>query len=124
MDDLSAAISGFLSKPGAMDQVKAMAQSLGLGDIELPQRVSTPAQEPSVPVSAPASAQEPGLDLDPAKLQALLGALNSTSSDPSARLLEALGPLLRDGKREKLDRAVRALRLMGAARAVTKTIDL
>lgn len=117
MDDLSTAINDFLSKPGAMDQVKAMAQSLGLGDLNLPDTAHAPAQEsPSV--------QEPGLDIDPAKLQGLMQALGSTSSDPSARLLEALGPLLQEGKREKLDRAVRALRLMGAARAVSKTIDL
>lgn len=119
MDDLSAAISGFLSKPGAMDQVKAMAQSLGLGELELPE----PSQE-SVPAPEKPPAQETGLDLDPAKLQVLLKALGSTSSDPSTQLLEALGPLLREGKRDKLDRAVRALRLMGAARAVSKTIDL
>ena len=117
MDDLSTAISGFLSKPGAMDQVKAMAQSLGLGELNLPETVQ---ESPSLPEESPA--QETGLD--PAKLQVLLSTLGSTASDPSAKLLEALGPLLQEGKREKLDRAVRALRLMGAARAVTKTIDL
>lgn len=124
MDDLSAAINGFLSQPGAMDQIKSMAQSLGLGDLELPG--SGPAQDsreaPAVQASAPA--QDAGPLLDPKKLQVLMKAMGDSSSDPSAKLLEALGPLLQENKREKLDRAVRALRLMGAARAVTKTIDL
>ena len=125
MDDLNSAINGFLSQPGAMDQIKAMAQSLGLGDLDLPGSGPAPAassEAPAVQTSAPAQDTEPLID--PKKLQLLMKAMGDSSSDPSARLLEALAPLLQENKREKLDRAVRALKLMGAARAVTKTIDL
>lgn len=125
MDDLSSAINGFLSQPGAMDQIKAMAQSLGLGDLDLPGSGPAPApssEAPAVQTSAPVQDTEPLID--PKKLQLLMKAMGDSSSDPSARLLEALAPLLQENKREKLDRAVRALKLMGAARAVTKTIDL
>lgn len=125
MDDLSSAINGFLSQPGAMDQIKSMAQSLGLGDLDLPgsgQDQAKPAEAPAALASSPAQASTPLLD--PEKLQVLMRAMGDSSSDPSAKLLEALEPLLQENKREKLDRAVRALRLMGAARAVTKTIDL
>ena len=125
MDDLSSAINGFLSQPGAMDQIKAMAQSLGLGDLDLPGSGPAPvasSEAPAVQTSAPAQDTEP--PIDPKKLQLLMKAMGDSSSDPSARLLEALAPLLQENKREKLDRAVRALKLMGAARAVTKTIDL
>ena len=125
MDDLSSAINGFLSQPGAMDQIKAMAQSLGLGELDLP----SAGQDQAKPATAPAalalsSAQDTKPLLDPEKLQVLMKAMGDSSSDPSAKLLEALAPLLQENKRDKLDRAVRALRLMGAARAVTKTIDL
>lgn len=122
MDDLSSAVSGFLSQPGAMDQIRAMAQSLGLGELELPGSGPDPANTPEAPASAPPGEQQPLMD--PKKLQVLMKAMGDSSSDPSAKLLEALAPLLQENKREKLDRAVRALRLMGAARAVTKTIDL
>lgn len=124
MDDLSSAINGFLSQPGAMDQIKAMAQSLGLGDLDLPGSGPDPAatNAPEASASAPPREQQPLMD--PKKLQVLMKAMGDSSSDPSAKLLEALAPLLQENKREKLDRAVRALRLMGAARAVTKTIDL
>ena len=54
----------------------------------------------------------------------LLGALRDGGASQSAALLEALRPLLRLEKQEKLDRAIRAVRLMGAARTVSKTIEL
>lgn len=113
MDDLGAAISGFLEQPGAMEQLEAMAKQLGLG--------------PQGADGAPEQAQQtlgiPGLSME--KLGPILETLQK-SGQPTAQtaLLEALGPLLGEGARDKLDRAKRAMGLMYAVRAVAGTIEL
>lgn len=116
MEDLSAAISSFLSQPGAMEQVEAMAKQLGLG---------------SGASETEADAQQPGSlgglmdEISPEKLQGILSAVQSGgSSCQSTSFLEALQPLLKEEKQEKLNRAIRAIRLMHTARAVSKTIEL
>lgn len=96
MDDLSAALSGFLSQPDAMEQLTAAAKQLGLGSQPQP---------------------------DQAKAAALLSALREEPQETAA-LLEALKPLLRPEKREKLDRAARALQLMHTAKRLSQTIEL
>ncbi len=107
MDDLSAAISGFLSKPGAMEQLESMAKQLGLGG-ETPQ-TDEPVQDA----------------ISPEKLQQVLKAVNDGAKpDQTTVFLEALRPLLHPEKQEKLDRAIRAIRLMRTARTVTQTIEL
>lgn len=115
MEDLSAAISSFLSQPGAMEQVEAMAKQLGLG---------------SGASETEADAQPGSLgglmdEISPEKLQGILSAVQSGgSSCQSTSFLEALQPLLKEEKQEKLNRAIRAIRLMHTARAVSKTIEL
>lgn len=109
MDDLGAAISGFLSQPGAMEQLEAAAKQLGLGPAgggEPPPREDTE-------------------QLSPEKLQKLMQAVSAGSQpDQATALLDALRPMLRPEKQGKLDRAIRALRLMRTARTVTETIEL
>lgn len=128
MDDLGAAIQGFLAQPGAMEQVEAMAKQLGLGAPG-----AETAAEPEAEASVPASAGMPELqkvlgglgEIPPEALGTLMRALQEGgTSSQSAALLEALRPLLRQEKQEKLDRAIRAVRLMHTAKTVSKTIEL
>ena len=122
MDDLGTAIQSFLSQPGAMEQVEAMAKQLGLGN---PEPEASSEETASTAQMEPLEAITSGLGgLSPESLGKLLGALRDGGASQSAALLEALRPLLRLEKQEKLDRAIRAVRLMGAARTVSKTIEL
>ncbi len=119
MDDLSAAISGFLSKPGAMEQLETVAKQLGL---------STGTDEGEKTTDT-ASVQESNLGMidgiSPEKLQKIMQAVQDGGRpDRNTALLEALRPLLHSEKQEKMDRAIRAIRLMHMARSVSKTIEL
>lgn len=106
MDDFGAAVSSFLSQPGAMDQMKEMAEKLGLGPSqgereELPEGIS------------------------PEMMTRLMGALSEASKpDQDTAFLEALRPLLRTENRGKIDRAIKALRLMRAAKTVSSAVEL
>ena len=110
MDDLSAAISGFLEQPGAMEQLEAVAKQLGLN----PQNAN--AQNGSEP------SPDTGFDFsDVEKLAPLMQAFRQSSqSTEETALLDALRPFL--GAGEKLDRAKRALGLMRTLRTVAGTI--
>lgn len=112
MDDLSTAISGFLSQPGAMEQLKDMAQQLGLGPD--PQEAE-PQGENSLAAQG----------LSPEMLQKVMSALSAASQpDDVTGLLEALRPLLRPDRQGKLDKAIRAVRLMRAAQTMSSTMEL
>lgn len=107
MDDLSGTINSFLSQPGAMEQMQKMAQQLGLSGLPEPQEKN----------------QEDGLS--PEMVSGVMSALSeATRPDESTALLEALRPLLRQENQEKIDRAIKALRLMRAARTVSTAVEL
>lgn len=119
MDDLSTAISSFLAQPGAMEQVEAMAKQLGLG----PGADSAQTAPDAAGVPEAAAGLMDGIS--PEKLQKILKAVqDGAKPDRSTELLEALRPLLHAEKQEKLDRAIRAVRLMHTAKTVSKTIEL
>ena len=105
MDDLGSAISEFISQPGAMEQVEALAKQLGL----------------DLPSSGPAEAQAASAAAGPALLGPLL---QGQGKAPSVTLLEALKPILGPGKQDKLARAIRTLRLISAVRTISGNADL
>ena len=110
MDDFGAAVSSFLSQPGAMEQMKALASQLGLGAMQ--QEAETQAQEQSGGIS-------------PEMLTRILGAVSeATRPDEITAFLEALRPLLRSEHQEKIDRAIRAVQLIRAARTVSSSVEL
>lgn len=137
MDDLSSAISGFLAQPGAVEQLEAMAKQLGLGTARHPEEAAPNRGEPGADPSPDSSRPSDGpldvgsLDgllpegLTPEKIGKLMQAVQEGGRpDQATEFLEALRPLLGSGRQEKLDRALRAVRLMHTARAVTKSIEL
>ena len=114
MDDLGAAISGFLEQPGAMEQLEAVAKQLGIGP---------GAAEPEASETPEAVETAGSSGLSPEKLAPLLSALGTSGqSTPETKLLEALRPFLSHD--EKVDRAKRALGLMHALRTAAGTIEL
>jgi predicted naringenin-chalcone synthase len=110
MDDLGAQVSDFLSQPGAMEQIEALAKQLGLGPSETPK--------------SPEEAAENSL-ISPENLHGLLSALEEASKpDRSTGVLEALRPLLQPERQGKIDRAIRAIRLIRAAKTASATLEL
>lgn len=122
MDDLKEALSGFLSQPGAMDQVMSMAASLGLtppgsGNSEPQPNADTQEAKPD---AAPASASIP-----PEALQGLMRAASELGKpDETTALLTALRPLLRPERQAKLDSAVKLYGLLRAARTIPGLTEL
>ncbi len=98
MDDINEKITALLSDPAALDGIRNMASSL-LGNVP-----SAPKQEPSTENLMP--------DIDIGKVMSILGRLKSTGNDERTRLLLALKPHLSEKRRERVDRAVKILKLL------------
>lgn len=105
MEDMEDKIGAILSNPQMMQQIMAMAQSLG--------GASGPPGEQSQPQSAPApSASIP----DPAMLGKLVGLAGQSSIDRNQQaLLNALGPYLSRQRIGKLEKAMRAAKMANLA---------
>ena len=114
MSDFEEKLNSILSNPDAMAQVMNLAQSLG-GSIGV---TASPSPEPSVKPSGNEGRAKPAdlfSGIDPAlitKLLPLLGELNQTGSDERLQLLYALRPFLKPERQDKVERAVKAARLI------------
>lgn len=107
MSELEEKLGALLSNPQLMQQISAMAQSLGASQ---PQK-----EEPHRQQEPPPS---PLSGLDPKLLQGLAGMAGSGRVDQNQEaLLCALSPYLSQGRVSKLERAMRAARLANAASA-------
>ena len=119
MDDLSAALSGFLSQPGAMEQLQDMARQLGLSP---PPDGAAPQQQPEVPERPDGGNLLSGLT--PESHSTLLKAFHEAEKpDESTALLTALRPLLRPERQSRLDQALRAMSLMRAAKLASTVLE-
>lgn len=90
MDDLSSKLSELLNDPEGMARIQKMAQSL-LSDTK------------------PAEPEVAGIDVG--KLIPIISKINSRGTDSRTALLLALRPHLSDKRKERLDTAVRLLRV-------------
>ena len=100
MSELEEKLGSLLNNPQLMQQILSMAQSLG--------NTPPPPQEPTPPEHPPV--------FDPALFQSLgrMAGQNRIDNNQQA-LLNALCPYLSRERVEKLERAMRAARLAGAA---------
>ena len=106
MSELEEKLGGILSNPQIMQQIAAMAQTLGNPSVEKPEY--PPAQSVS---SLP----------DPAMLQGLSKMLQTNHVDQQQQdLLHALSPFLSKPRINKLERAMRAAKMAGFASALLK----
>ena len=114
MSDFEEKLNSILSNPDAMAQVMNLAQSLG-GSMGT---TASPPPEPPVKSAGTETRSKPGdlfSGIDPAlitKLLPLLGELNQTGSDERLQLLYALRPFLKPERQDKVERAVKAARLI------------
>ena len=125
MSDFEEKLNAILSDPDAMAQVMNLAQSLNLGGT--PQEDSPAAEEPrgsdTRQEPSPESGASPfsGLNdllgqIDPSLLQRLLPLVGELrggqEQDCRLQLLYALRPFLKPERQEKVERAVKAARLL------------
>lgn len=110
MDDWTEGIGQILGDPEAMAGILSMAKRLGLGGAP-----AEPAPQPDAEPQADAAASPP-------ELAALLAGATAGGGRETA-LLQALRPFLREDRREKLDRAVRAARISHLAGAALRSLE-
>ena len=91
MDDLSARISSILNDPDSMAQIRSMAEGM-LGGTEK--------QKNDAP------------DIDIGRLLPMIQKINSKKSDKRCELLMALRPHLSEERQQRVDRAVKILRVI------------
>ena len=109
MSELEEKLGTLLSNPQLMQQIAAMAQSLGQPEPRQP----TPDPQPTA--SLP----------DPALLQSLSAVMQTGRVDDQQRaLLRALAPFLSQPRIRKLERAMRAAKLADTASALLKNGNL
>ena len=99
MDDMEEKLSSILGNPQMMQQIMALAQSMGS---------QSPPPEPPPKQEGP----------DPARMQKMMTAFQSSAVDPHQQaLLTALAPYLTRDRISRLERAMRAAKLAGLATA-------
>lgn len=105
MSEMEEKLGAILNNPQMMQQILSMAQSLG--------GAQAPAAETPKPPEQPSAALP---NLDPKMLQSLAGIARNNGVDQNQQaLLQALTPFLSRERVGKLERAMRAARMAGAA---------
>ncbi len=103
MSEMEERLNALLSNPQLMQQIASMAQSMG-GNTQ------NQAEEESKPPSTPVTA------FDPKLLQTIAQTAGKSGVDNNQKaLLHALGPYLSSCRVHKLERAMQAAKLAGAA---------
>jgi len=119
LNDFEEKLNSILSNPDAMAQVMNLAQSLGSN---MPGAASSPPQGPP-PKPEPITGNTADTSrigdlfsgIDPSlikRLLPLLGELNRSGGDERLQLLYALRPFLKPERQDKVERAVKAARLI------------
>ncbi len=100
MDGLTEQISALLSDPEGMERLKSMAEGLFGGQ--------------NIPVGPPPEKNESPLP-DIGAISKMAALLKPPADDARVRLLYALKPHLSEDKQQRVDRAVKMLRLLSIA---------
>jgi hypothetical protein len=99
MDDLNLKLAQILNDPESMNRVREMAESI------LSQNNEAKEEKPTSPIGAVDSAEL-------MKIMSIVGRLQNQGDDARTSLLAALKPHLSEPKREKVDTAIKILRLL------------
>lgn len=145
MSDFEDKLNAILSNPDAMAQVMNLAQSLGgsgilggAGGTQTQEQTQTQTQTQEQQPSSNAASQGGGKpfgdfdglgnlfgQIDPnliSRLLPLLGELNQSESDERLQLLYALRPFLKPERRDKVERAVKAAKLIHLGKKFLTTL--
>lgn len=120
MDDITQKLSQLLDSPDGMEKIKTLASSLlgSDGQNADSRRGSDGSSLPTAPSGGD------GLDLSPDNLQNMMSLMNAfqrTSEDDRSRFLIALRPHLSAPRQERVDKAVKILKLVGLMPIITET---
>ena len=102
MDDLGEKLAGILNDPESMERVRKMAESI-LGETE---EKEAPPPNPIGDFSNILGMEELG------NIISIINKLKESGNDPKAQLLYALKPHLSEPRREKVDTAIKILKLI------------
>ena len=110
MEDLSTKLTQLLNDPEGMKQLQSMAQGLmGEGGLDLSALMPQVQEKPVMPdiseLMGGISPDQMGM------MMKLMSAFNSTKEDDRTRLLMALRPHLTDKRQQRVDQAVKLLKL-------------
>ena len=125
MDELERALRAVLDDPAQLQELRALAGSLGLGqpDAAAPQEAAVPPMPPMPPPAPPpAQPSKPPVQETvslPEPAAAMLRQAGKADKKQEALLL-ALKPFLRKDRQSKIDRALQAARLASLASLALK----
>lgn len=119
MDDLSAMLSQLLDDPQGMEKIKSLAGSLLGGQADSPAFPSdgpppNPENRPGQD-AAPSPSGDGPLPISPGEIQTimkLVGAMKNNQDDDRTRLLLSLKPHLSQERQQKVDQAIKLLKLI------------
>ncbi len=101
MDDISEKLAGLLNDPETMDRVRRMAENILGGE------------EPKLPQPQTTDNVSNFLGADEMQsIISIISRLNSSGTDNRTQLLTALKPHLSEPKREKVDTAIKILKMI------------
>lgn len=117
MEDIESKISQILSDPGTMASILSMAKGLGLG---AQAQDAAPESDGDPPQNGAADDAAPSGDL-PFSIAGLLAEAGKMDGKQTA-LLRALKPFIKESRRNKIDRAMKAARISHIAGYAIKNL--
>lgn len=126
MSEFEEKLNAILSNPDAMAQVMGLAQSLsGNGVFGADEKSEQPKKQSSDSSSTTGGLGDLFSQLDPNLIQRLLpllGELGHNSNDERMQLLYALRPFLKPERRDKVERAAKAAKLIRVGKQFLSTM--
>ena len=127
MNDIVSQLSSFIESKEGMDTVKGLAESLMSGDSDISSLLSSIVTDNASSVMPPPKKEEKTESLPPispdqlSSIMRIMSALNSSSDDSRTRLLLALKPHLSEKRRERVDKAIKIMKLLAIMPMITES---
>ena len=127
MNDIVSQLSSFIESKEGMDTVKSLAESLMSGDSDISLLLSSIVPDVSSSIPTPPKKEEStdtSLPISPDQLSSIMQimrAFNSSSDDSRTRLLLALKPHLSEKRRERVDKAIKIMKLLAIMPMITES---
>ena len=127
MNDIVSQLSSFIESKEGMDTVMGLAESLMSGDSDISSLLSSIVPDNASSVLPPPKKEEKTESLPPispdqlSSIMRIMSALNSSSDDSRTRLLLALKPHLSEKRRERVDKAIKIMKLLAIMPMITES---
>lgn len=127
MNDIVSQLSSFIESKEGMDTVKSLAESLMSGDSDISLLLSSIVPDVSSSIPPPPKKEEStdtSLPISPDQLSSIMQIMrtfNSSSDDSRTRLLLALKPHLSEKRRERVDKAIKIMKLLAIMPMITES---